>query len=101
MNKLLDFLSTTGKLSVFMLAITPLPTFIGVWNKPKQEQIQRVESVSYSYLLLNILCNSVWCSYAFKTQNIDLAIISVFPLVIAIILSTVYLSVKPESTLIK
>lgn len=43
----------------------------------------------------------MWCSYAFKTQNIDLAIISVFPLVIAIILSTVYLSVKPESTLIK
>ena len=36
-NKFLDFLSTSGKLSVFLLAITPLPTFIGVWNKPKQE----------------------------------------------------------------
>ena len=99
-NKFLDFLSTSGKLSVFLLAITPLPTYIGVWGKSKAEQIQRVESISYSYLLLNIVCNSVWTSYAFKTQNIDLAIISVFPLVIAIILSAIYLSVKPEPALI-
>jgi len=100
-NKILDFLSTSGKLSVFLLAITPLPTYIGVWGKSKAEQVQRVESISYAYLLLNILCNSVWTSYAFKTQNIDLAIISVFPLVIAIILSTIYLSVKPQSHLIQ
>ena len=32
-NKFLDFLSTSGKLSVFLLAITPLPTYIGVWGK--------------------------------------------------------------------
>jgi len=99
-NKFLDFLSTSGKLSVFLLAITPLPTYIGVWGKTKAEQVQRVESISFAYLLLNILCNSVWTSYAFKTQNIDLAIISVFPLVIAIILCTIYLSVKPQSHLI-
>jgi tryptophan-rich sensory protein len=92
-NKFLDFLSTSGKLSVFLLAITPLPTYIGVWGKTKAEQVQRVESISFAYLLLNILCSSVWTSYAFKTQNIDLAIISVFPLVIAIILCTIYLSV--------
>ena len=100
-NKFLDFLSTSGKLSVFLLAITPLPTYIGVWGKTKAEQVQRVESISFAYLLLNILCNSVWTSYAFKTQNIDLAIISVFPLIIAIILCTIYLSVKPQSHLIQ
>jgi len=36
-NKFLDFLSTSGKLSVFLLAITPLPTYIGVWGKSKAE----------------------------------------------------------------
>jgi hypothetical protein len=36
-NKFLDFLSTSGKLSVFLLAITPLPTYIGVWGKTKSE----------------------------------------------------------------
>lgn len=43
----------------------------------------------------------MWTSYAFKTQNIDLAIISVIPLIIAIILTAIHLSVKPESSLIK
>ena len=30
------------------------------------------------YILLNILCCSIWTSYAFKAQNIDLAVINVF-----------------------
>lgn len=72
-----------------------------MWNKPRKEQVERVESISYTYLLLCILCNSVWTSYAFKTQNIDLAIISVIPLIVAIILTAIHLSVKPESSLIK
>jgi uncharacterized protein with PQ loop repeat len=46
---------------------------------------------------LNILCNSIWTSYAFKTQNIDLAIICVIPLVITVILTTIYLSVIPKT----
>lgn len=100
-DKILDFLGSIGKVSVVMLAVTPLPTFFGVWNKPKNEQIQRVESISFGYLLLCILCNSIWTSYAFKTQNIDLAIISVIPLLVAIILVMIYLTVKPESALIQ
>ena len=59
------------------------------------------------------LCNAIWTSYAFKTKNIDLAIIcvtrkfssdfSLFPiaLIIGIIMSAIYLSVKPDSSLIK
>ena len=60
-----------------------------------------MESISFTYLLLCIINNSIWTSYAFKTQNIDLAIISVVPLVIAIILTVIYISVKPESSLMR
>mmetsp|Transcript_8503 Transcript_8503/g.14309 ORF Transcript_8503/g.14309 Transcript_8503/m.14309 type:complete len:411 (-) Transcript_8503:924-2156(-) len=100
-DKIIDFLSAVGKIASIMLAVTPLPTYFGVWNKSRQEQVQRVESISFMYILVNILSCSVWTAYAFKTQNIDLAVISVFPLVISIILSSIYLSVKPESRLIK
>ena len=96
-DRILDFLSAAGKISTLLLAVTPLPTYLGVWNKPKPEQVQRVKSISFGYLLLNILCNSIWTSYAFKTQNIDLAIICVIPLVITIILTTIYLSVIPKT----
>lgn len=61
--------------------------------------MERVESISFTYLLLQVLNNCIWTSYAFKTQNIDLAIISVVPLIIAIILTAIYLCVKPESPL--
>lgn len=60
------------------------------------------------------MCNAVWTSYAFKTKNIDLAIVTVtrkyhffshsffYPaLIIGIIITAIYLSVKPESSLIK
>jgi uncharacterized protein with PQ loop repeat len=43
----------------------------------------------------------VWTSYAFKTQNIDLAIINVIPLIITIVLASIYLTVKPENPLIQ
>ena len=39
---------------------------------------------------------SIWTSYAYKTKNIDLAVISIVPLVISIILSIIYLVVKKE-----
>jgi hypothetical protein len=48
------------------MALTPMPTYIGVWGKLKAEQISRVESVSYLYLLLSIINNSIWTSYAFQ-----------------------------------
>lgn len=100
-DKVLDFLASAGKISQITLAVTPLPTFLGVWNKPRSEQLQRVESISFNYLLMVIMSSAIWTSYAFKTQNIDLAIVSVIPLVITIILTAIYLSVKPESHLIK
>lgn len=58
------------------------------------------------------MCNAVWTSYAFKTKNIDLAIVTVtrkyslfdfkfLALIIGIVITAIYLSVKPESALIK
>jgi hypothetical protein len=32
-NKILDFLSAAGKIATILLAITPLPTYLGVWGK--------------------------------------------------------------------
>ena len=79
-----------------MLAVTPLPTYLGVFGKPVEEQRKRVESINFSYLLLTILNTSIWTSYAYKTKNIDLAIISIVPLIISILLSVIYLLVKKE-----
>ena len=60
-----------------LLAFVPLPTYVGVWGKSKKEQIERVESISFIYILLNILCNAIWTSYAYQTNNMDLALISI------------------------
>lgn len=100
-NKFIDFLSSAGKISTIMLSVTPLPTYLGTWGKSKREQVERVESIAFTYILLCILNNSIWTSYAFKIQNIDLAIISVIPLIISVVLAAIYLAIKPESQLIK
>lgn len=52
-----------------------MPTYLGVYGKNRKEQIQRVETVSFPYLLLGILNNFVWTIYAYRTSNADLAII--------------------------
>ena len=36
-NRILDFLSAAGKIATILLAVTPLPTYLGVWNRPKKE----------------------------------------------------------------
>lgn len=100
-NKFIDFLSSAGKISTIMLSVTPLPTYLGAWGKSKREQVERVESIAFTYILLCILNNSIWTSYAFKIQNIDLAIISVIPLIISVVLAAIYLTIKPESHLIR
>ena len=65
-SKFIDFLSSAGKISTIMLSVTPLPTYLGVWGKPHREQVERVESIAFAYILLCILNNSIWTSYAFK-----------------------------------
>ena len=72
----IEAISAVGKLVALLLAVTPLPTYLGVWGKSKKEQTQRVESISFNYLLLNTLCNALWSSYAFKTGNSDVLLIS-------------------------
>ena len=95
-NIALEFLWSAAKVASIVLAITPLPTYLGVYGKEREDQLKRVESINFSYLLLTILNTSIWTSYAYKTKNIDLAIISIVPLIISIVLSTIYLAVKKE-----
>lgn len=61
----MDFLATLGKIASLTLSLTPVPTYFGLWGKTKAEQIKAVQSVSFSYLLLYIINNSIWTSYAF------------------------------------
>lgn len=65
-SKFIDFLSSAGKISTITLSATPLPTYLGAWGKPHREQVERVESIAFAYILLCILNNSIWTSYAFK-----------------------------------
>jgi len=36
-HKIMDFLTTLGKIATILLADTPLPTYLGTWNKPRDE----------------------------------------------------------------
>jgi hypothetical protein len=46
-HPMVPHISMFGKLVSVILAVTPLPTYLGVWGKTKKEQIARVESISF------------------------------------------------------
>ena len=75
-------LSYTGKILLALINFYPLPRYIGALLRLKDmtymEQLARIESLSWYYLLLNVVSNSIWTSYAFKVQCIELAIANVF-----------------------
>jgi len=65
----------------------------------QSEKIRRIESLSWRCLLVSLVCNSIWTSYAFKVQSIEIAIINVIGLLANVLLLTIYLIVKPEQNL--
>lgn len=75
-------LSYTGKFLLVLINIYPLPRYVGALLRLKgmtyMEQLARVESLSWYFLLLNVVSNSIWTSYAFKLQCIELAMANVF-----------------------
>ena len=92
----MEFLSNCGKISSILIAVTPLPTYLGVWGRGPREQIQRIDTISFSYILLCLLNNAIWCSYAYKIQNIDLGMTSGIQVLINLILAAIYMYVKPK-----
>ena len=95
----------------------PLNTYVKVLQKDtsKLEKIAIVEKLSWQYLLLNVICASIFSSYAFKIESIELAMVNVFckflslfllnlisslGLLSNIFLLAIYLSVKPSQSLI-
>lgn len=77
-----------------------MPTYLGVWGKQPAEQVKRVESVSFGYLLLATLSYAIWTSYAFQIQNVDLLFVSIVPCMVNGLLSLIYLYVIPDRDLI-
>jgi hypothetical protein len=75
-------MSMVGKLLTFIITCMPLTSYLRVILCPgqmtDQERVKRVEAMSWNCLLLSVVCSSIWCSYAFKVQSIEIAIINVF-----------------------
>ena len=47
-------------------------------------------------MLLAMVCYSIWTSYAFKLQLIEIAIVNVFSLLATVVYLSIYLLVKTE-----
>lgn len=75
-------LSYFGKFLLVLINLYPMPTYLGALIGYKgmtyMEQLARIESISWYYLLLNVVAYSIWTSYSFKVQCIELAIANVF-----------------------
>jgi hypothetical protein len=71
-----------GKILTFVLCCMPLKTYLRVILCPGQmtevERVRRIESMSWNCLLVSVVCSSIWTSYAFKTQSVEIALINVF-----------------------
>ena len=59
-----------------------------------------VEKLSWPYLILNVICASIFTSYAFKIESVELALVNVFSLISNIFLLGVYLYINPNQSLI-
>ena len=75
-------LSMFGKIITFVICCFPLKNYLGIVLCSKKmtevERVRRVETISWNYLLVSVVCSSIWTSYAFKIQCIEIAIINVF-----------------------
>mmetsp|Transcript_40224 Transcript_40224/g.61389 ORF Transcript_40224/g.61389 Transcript_40224/m.61389 type:complete len:131 (+) Transcript_40224:211-603(+) len=95
-------LSATGKALLAVVTCWPLPSFFmaaASSKMDKRERVSRVEVCSWKCLLLALMNYSVWTSYAFKVQSVEIALISVTCLLINVLLLALYLVVKPEQQL--
>lgn len=75
-------ISMLGKMITFLICCIPLKRYLRVIACPGSmteiERIRRVETISWNCLLVSVVCNSIWTSYAFKVQCIEIAIVNVF-----------------------
>lgn len=75
-------LSLFGKILTFIICCFPLKNYLSIIlcsrKMTEVERVRRVEAISWNYLLVSVICSSIWTSYAFKIQCIEIAIINVF-----------------------
>lgn len=76
-TKIVELLSSLGKIASVTLALVPLPSYLGVWGSSRKDQLERVESIPFLYIFLCILSNSIWSSYAYRIHNPDLFLIAI------------------------
>lgn len=83
-------LSSMGKVLTFLQVCWNLPGYLGVTmglfqsqrghshEQVQQERIRQVEKQSWTLMLLSVICYSIWTSFAFKQQCIEIAVVCVF-----------------------
>ena len=63
-------LSFIGKITTFIICCFPMKNYLRVIlcirKMTEVERIRRVETLSWNYLLVSVICSSIWTSYAFK-----------------------------------
>ena len=93
MTSLADKLASFGQLTSMILLVAPLPQFV-FCHKKSLEKISAMQSVSYKYLLTNLLTRLVWVAYAAKIKNVDLLVIHAVGVIICFFFMVLYVYVK-------
>ena len=75
------------------MLVSPFPNFV-FCHKKSLEMNEQVKGISYTYLLVNFVCCSVWMAYSFKVNNMDLIIINTVATVITSFFLSMYIYVK-------
>ena len=75
------------------LILSPVPNFLfcGLTQKEKEA---RIESFSFSYLLLSLLNNLIWLAYGQKVHDQNIGFPAIVGTITGIILIILYLTVK-------
>ena len=100
--KNLSFYSNFGKIGAFIVYTIPVWQYfqLVIGKRSQIEKIMEVEKLSWPYLILNVICASIFTSYAFKIESVELALLNVYSLISNVFLLGVYLFIKPNQSLI-
>lgn len=98
----MSFYSNVGKIGAFIVYTIPVWQYfqLVIGKRSQIEKIMEVEKLSWPYLILNVICASIFTSYAFKIESVELALLNVYSLISNVFLLGVYLYIKPNQSLI-
>eukprot|EP00347_Sterkiella_histriomuscorum_P001983 403369921 len=62
-------------------------------NKSHSEQVKRLDSISYLYLLTGLSTNIIWFAYGYQVQNQDIVLNNIFGMMLSLILLSLYMGI--------